>query len=271
MGPTSRALGRTMSVETNLREMERSREAYWLRYPNTSPMKLRWRAVTVRHGFHVLPGESIVELGAGSGLWTEHLTAVLRGENPITAAVFNEDLLLRASGRNLPNVTYRGVTDLTEDLPADAFDYAVGTAILCHDQYPQTLRALWRVLKPGGQLIFFEANYWNPQVFLKNALPPLGRWAGQARCQIGLRKYRLMQMSSHQGFTHIDVIPYDIVHPRTPRLLLPVVRSLGFVLEHAPSSASCAARSTYGRGSREENLGPSSTWPSTRRCVPPSP
>ena len=57
-----------MSVETNLREMERSREAYWLRYPNTSPMKLRWRAVTVRHGFHVLPGESIVELGAGKVL-----------------------------------------------------------------------------------------------------------------------------------------------------------------------------------------------------------
>src|SRR5437867_2489761 len=83
-----------MSVEGNLRQMERSREAYWLRYPNTSPIKLRWRAVTVRHSFHVLPGESIVELGAGSGLWTEHLTNVLRGENSITAAVFNHDLLL---------------------------------------------------------------------------------------------------------------------------------------------------------------------------------
>ena len=43
---------------------------------------------------------------------------------------------------------------------------------------------------------FFEANYWNPQVFVKNAIPPLGRWAGEAHCQIGLRKYRLMQMTS---------------------------------------------------------------------------
>jgi hypothetical protein len=74
------------------------------------------------------------------------------------AAVFNEDLLLRARSKQLPNVTYRGVTDPTEDLPANAFDYAVGTAILCHDQYPQTLRALWQALKPGGQLLFFEAN-----------------------------------------------------------------------------------------------------------------
>ncbi len=68
-----------MSLERNLIEMERSRENYWRRYPATSPVKLRWRALTVRHCFHVLPGESILELGAGSGLWTEHLAAALHG------------------------------------------------------------------------------------------------------------------------------------------------------------------------------------------------
>lgn len=223
-----------MPVESNLGEMERSREAYWIRYPQTSPVKLRWRALTVRHTLHILPGENILELGAGSGLWTEHLAAVLRGENPITAVVLNEDLLLEGKQRDLSNVTFIGVTDLAADLPAETFDYIVGTAILCHEGYPQTLRSLYRALKPGGQVLFFEANYWNPQVLLKNAIPALGRWAGNARCQIGLRKYRLMQLTSHQGFTHVDVIPYDIVHPLTPRRLLPFVQSLGFVLEHAP-------------------------------------
>jgi hypothetical protein len=38
-----------MSVQQNLLEMERQRE---------------WRAIAVRHCFHVLPGESILELGA---------------------------------------------------------------------------------------------------------------------------------------------------------------------------------------------------------------
>src|ERR1700688_2714951 len=78
-------------LTVNLGLMELSREAYWRRYPKTSPLKLRWRALTVRHSFHVLPGESILELGAGSGLWTEHLSAVLRGQNPITAAVFDDE------------------------------------------------------------------------------------------------------------------------------------------------------------------------------------
>ncbi len=89
----------------------------------------------MRHCFHVLPGESILELGAGSGLWTEHLTSVLRGENPITAAVFNSDLADQASARRLENTDVALVSDLGA-LPARRdFDYVVGTAILCHERY----------------------------------------------------------------------------------------------------------------------------------------
>src|SRR5215469_10691380 len=88
--------GRLHHIDTNLQQMERMREAYWLRYPSTSPLKLKWRAGAVRHCLHVLPGETIFELGAGSGLWTEHLTHVLKGRNPITAAVFNDEYLTSA-------------------------------------------------------------------------------------------------------------------------------------------------------------------------------
>jgi hypothetical protein len=42
-----------MSLVHNLRAMEHTREAYWLRYPSTSPSRLRWRAVAVRHCFLV--------------------------------------------------------------------------------------------------------------------------------------------------------------------------------------------------------------------------
>jgi len=220
-----------MLLEQNLQFMEQSREAYWLRYPGTSPIKLRWRALTFRHSFHVLPGETILELGAGGGLWTEHLSDALRDENPITAAVFNRDLL-RESSR--PNVRFQHVESLSKDLAPESFDYVVGTAILCHTGYEQNLRELFRLLKPGGQLLFFEANYWNPQVALKNAIPWLSRKMGNASCQVGLRKYKLMKMASRQGFAEIDVIPYDIIHPSTPRPLVHGLQSVAFVAEHAP-------------------------------------
>src|ERR1700758_5081715 len=136
-----------MLLVDNLKEMEQCREAYWLSYPNTSPIKLRWRALTFRHSFHVLPGETILELGAGSGIWTEHLADVLRDENPITGVVFNRQFL-RESMR--PGIQYKYVEDLTRDLEPESFDYVVGTAILCHSGYEHTLRELYRLLKPGG-------------------------------------------------------------------------------------------------------------------------
>jgi SAM-dependent methyltransferase len=219
-----------MSIERNLAEMELSREAYWRRYPGTSPFKLRRRALTVRHCLHLLPGERILELGAGSGLWTAQLTNVLRGENPITAAVFNSELLPPSP---LPNTEFVHVSDLA-DLPEASFDYVIGTVILCHDLYPQTLAALYRLLKPGGQLFFFEANYWNPQVLVKNVIRPLGRWSGDARCHVGMSKYELMKRASHQGFTNIEIIPYDIIHARLPHSLLSFVQSASFVLEQTP-------------------------------------
>src|SRR3954454_17518520 len=80
------------ALEQNLREMERTREEYWRSYPQSSPHRLRWRALTVRHSFHLLPGESILEIGAGGGIWTRELAAVFRGENEITSAIFNSHL-----------------------------------------------------------------------------------------------------------------------------------------------------------------------------------
>ncbi len=49
-----------------------------------------------------------------------------------------------------------------------------------------------------------------------------------------MRKYDLMREASHQGLTHVQVIPYDIIHARTPRFLISWLRAVAFILEHAP-------------------------------------
>ena len=226
---------RHATLEDNLREMELTREEYWRRYPATSPTKLEWRALTVRHAFHVLPGERVLELGAGTGLWTEHLTNAFRGECPITAVVFDERFAEELSARGLPNVEVSVVRDRLEDLPAESFDYVVGTAIICHDRYGENLRALHRLLKPGGQLLFFEANFWNPQVLVKSMVKPVGRWAGNAECQIGMRRWRLVQEASRSGYVELEVIPYDILHPRAPASLIPAIQSTAYLLERVPA------------------------------------
>jgi dolichol-phosphate mannosyltransferase len=220
-------------LRQNLQEMERARERYWRRYPQSSPFKLRWRARAVRHCFHVLPGESILEIGAGSGIWTGELVKVFREENEITAAIFNEDLAEASQWESIPGVR-KYLTEALEDLPPESFDYIVGTAILCHNRYPESLKAIYRLLKPGGQILFFENNLHNPQVFAKSKIPAIGRWTGNARCQIGISKYQFLRIASQQGLVNIDVIPYDIIHPSLPKVLIPVVQSAAFIFERAP-------------------------------------
>src|SRR5215468_4110718 len=131
-----------MSLQQNLVLMEHAREAYWRKHSGTSELKLRWRAIAVRHCFHVLPGESILEIGAGGGSWTEHIARVLRYENPITAAIFNEDLANDPRWQTIKNVAPTLTASLTQ-YPDASFDCIVGNSILCHDEYPQTLQSLF--------------------------------------------------------------------------------------------------------------------------------
>ena len=139
------------------------------------PVKLRWRALAVRHSFHVLPGESILDLGAGAVSGPSTWRPCFAGKLPSPAAVFNEDLWGPPRAGRFPTRPSCTSTDLARDLPAESFDYVVGTAILCHDAYGLNLKQIHRLLKPGGELLFFEANFWNPQVLVKGGVRALRR------------------------------------------------------------------------------------------------
>src|SRR5690349_2077788 len=67
---------------------ERVSNRYWSQQDPISELRMWWRAQTVRHMFHALPGESFLELGCGSGRFTRALLRATRGECAITAATF---------------------------------------------------------------------------------------------------------------------------------------------------------------------------------------
>jgi dolichol-phosphate mannosyltransferase len=120
------------------------------------------------------------------------------------------------------------------DLEPESYDFVVGTAMLSHSLWRENLAWIYHLLKPGGQLLFLEANYWNPQVFAKARSRTLARWSRNADCQIALRKSELVESAKRQGLEDIIVVPYDILHPKTPRQLIPTVQSTAFVLEQLP-------------------------------------
>jgi dolichol-phosphate mannosyltransferase len=220
-------------LESNLKDIERSRDQRWLQNSPTSAFKLRWQALNLRNCLHILPGESILEFGAGRGLMTQRLASVLRGENRVTAVVFNRSLYDEANRKSLPGVKWLLVEDLARDLPGASFDYVVGSGILCHARFAENLRAVYRLLRPGGQFLFFEQNQNNPG-FLLRALAARFLWPRRHSHPRRISPYRMMQSCSHQGFTHVELTPYDILHRLTPASMVPWLEAKVIILEQAP-------------------------------------
>src|SRR6516225_2284940 len=148
-------------------DRERASERYWSRQDPIRELRLRWRAQTVRHLFHLLPGETILELGCGSGGLTQALTRATRGECPITAATFcfsaNHAPLQSLSAA----IDVVGLTDFPGPLRGRTFDYVVANNLLDMDNAASVLQEVHKLLRPGGRLLFFETNPWNPAFRLR--------------------------------------------------------------------------------------------------------
>src|SRR6266568_9508617 len=78
------------SFYSTLAVRERYRDEYWRKRDPIVHDRLLWRAQTFRHTVHLLPGQTILELGCGEGLLTHALLQVSRGENRITAVTFQK-------------------------------------------------------------------------------------------------------------------------------------------------------------------------------------
>jgi dolichol-phosphate mannosyltransferase len=230
------------SLETTLRVLEQERERRWRHRSEAVQLKLRWRALAVQHVFHLVPGETILELGAGSGILTEQLDTVFRDENPITSVVFCSDLIESARTR-VPNAMFLHGVDLHRDLPSGRFDHVIGCGMLWHSQLPECLALIHRVLKPGGQILFFEPNFRFPARFFNEMW---SHWRAVTSLQLSLD--RVIQACSDHEFTDIDLTPCDIVSCRLGPRLMKQLEAKAVLLEHMPAVRfACASMSLTAR------------------------
>ena len=63
-----------------LAKQEDRRAAYWNRFDPFVDLRMKWRASMMRHLFHILPGQEILEIGAGNGEFTRSLVIATRDE-----------------------------------------------------------------------------------------------------------------------------------------------------------------------------------------------
>ncbi len=190
-----------------------------------------WRAQTFRHLVHLLPGQTILELGSGRGCFTRQLARVTRGENRITALSFG------ATGDAFagvaPDALVRRVDVHTfgdGDQPR-RYDLVVGMDMLDRRNCSELLRVVHDLLAPGGQVVFFETNPWNPALKVRRAV---SRLTGSDDRRALLSRMRLYELMSEIGFLRVFAVYTDFVYAPLTRSLIWLLRNLTILLENAP-------------------------------------
>jgi 2-polyprenyl-3-methyl-5-hydroxy-6-metoxy-1,4-benzoquinol methylase len=207
---------------------EKYRDQYWQQRDPILNERLLWRAQTLRHIVHLVPGQTILELGCGKGLFTQRLHEVSRGENPITAITFDDNQ--RPS--NLPaDIEYLSSTSVPGPLKERQFDYIVAMDLLDKRNSAWVLQNVHELLKPGGQILFFESNPWNIVLQFRRFLKEL---TGHKDPRNLLNRSELYELISEIGFIRVFAICNDFVYAPLSRRMVWVLRNLSILLENAP-------------------------------------
>ncbi|MCB0208443.1 MAG: glycosyltransferase [Anaerolineae bacterium] len=216
------------TIET-LGVREQFRDDYWRKRDPIYDDRLLWRAFSLRHIVHLVPGQTILELGAGQGYFTRQLLKVSRGENPITAVTFRTN---QKRPQNLSSeVEYVNVSSLPGELSDRRFDFIVAMDLLDKRNSAWFLQNVYKLLKPGGQVIFYESNPWNIMLRLRRTM---AKYSGQNDPRSLLSRADLYELMSEVGFIRVFAVYNDFVYAPLNRPLIWFLRNLSILLENAP-------------------------------------
>jgi SAM-dependent methyltransferase len=193
---------------------------------------LRRAALFVEHG-GLGPGKKALEVGCGTGVFLEKVAAC---GAEIVGIDLSEELLAKARTRlaGRANVTLDHGNAEELPYPDGHFDAAYGSSILHHLDLRAALKAVHRVLKPGGRIVFAEPNIVNPQVLVMFRFPPVKDYFGVSPDEMAFSRFRARKALQAEGYVDVKVEPFDFLHPAVPAALLGLVAGIGGALEKTP-------------------------------------
>ena len=218
-----------VSFIANLAVRERYRDEYWRAHDPIADDRVLWRAQAVRHTVHLLPGQAILELGCGNGRFTRALLRVSRNQNPITAVTFQSSVV-----DNSPSGSKVELLQLSEfpgQLKGRRFDYIVAMDLLDRTTSSELLESVYELLTPGGEMVFYESNPWNPVHKLRALVL---RLFGKRDPRNLINKPNLYELLSELGFVRTYAVFNDFVFAPLTRPLIWFLRNASILLENTP-------------------------------------
>lgn len=170
------------------------------------------------------PGVRCLELGAGTGEFTERLAAT---GCALTAVELSPETARRCRGRVGGDVeVVVGNVETGEGLEGRVFDAVVGVSVLHHVNLSMCLDASLGLLRPGGRFAFSEPNMANPQVWAERHLEPVRRRRRVTAHETAFRAAALRDAFERGGLVVERCEPFEFLHPSTPRMAIAAVLRL---------------------------------------------
>ncbi len=188
------------------------------------------RANFIISGAALDENSNVLEIGCGSGLFTEHFAQT---GATILAIDISSNLLTSARSRGLPENRITFSEKSFDDIHKDGrYDAVIGSSVLHHLEIETAFSQIYRLLKPGGRMSFAEPNMLNPQIFMerkfRNFFPQV------SPDETAFIRYSLKKVLKKVGFADIRILPFDWLHPSTPIPLIKAVKNIGQLLENIP-------------------------------------
>lgn len=172
-----------------------------------------------------------LELGCGTGLFTRLVHQKTNAQ--ITATDISNDLLQEAREK-FPGGNFVRDDAMNMQFSTDSFDVVFGSSVLHHLHLKKSADEIYRVLKPGGRMIFAEPNMLNPQIFIQKNIPFIKKWLGDSPDETAIIRWKYKKLLEQSGFYNVRIFPYDFLHPVTPEFLIPFVDGIGRIIEKIP-------------------------------------
>lgn len=224
-----------MKIFEALQNKEQARMQYWKDRDYFIDLRLKWRANMARHLFHLLPGESVLDIGSGDGRWTRALSAANGHSNPICAATFDakyhSEMQSQQSDGQIEPVL---LDSFPGPLAGRKFDTVIAWHMLPKEGYAQFLTEARKLLKPGGQFLLFEPNPWNPYNRLRHGVTDIFTFGHNKEERPRFNRIEMLSILSEIGYTGIKILPYDFLFPPLPKALVWPMQNLSLILENMP-------------------------------------
>jgi len=184
----------------------------------------------------VLPKNSklhLLELGCAIGEFTKRLAD--NEKLQITAIDISPQVIKTARSKiNKKNVSFLTTNAYKLPFKDNFFDIICGNAILHHLDLEKTFPEIKRVAKKNAKLVFFEPNIFNPQVFIEKNVRFIGKLTQNSPDETAFNRFKLVKTLKSFNCKNISVVPFDFLHPLTPKQFITTLEKVAQILENTP-------------------------------------